>query len=481
MRPQLRFAAVVATVLLFAPGRSFAGDHHFVPHSIYVAKAEFSPYTAPARPCETRYFDRSLNGGNPACYAPAAIRAAYGVTPMINAGITGKGRTIVILDAYGSPTALADLQAFDAEFGLPDPPSFKVVTMPGTPAFDVNDSNHMMWAQETSLDVQWAHAIAPGAKIILVAAASNSEDDLLAGLNYAIDKKLGDVISISFGESEAFLRDADGLRVVRTWEKALKRARAQNITVFAATGDQGSTNIADDFGDVLPFQNVSYPASSPNVTAVGGTNLFFGVEGQADPNGKYLGETAWNDAPQGISFAGGGGVSALFGRPGYQATLPAATRRQLAMHRGIPDVAYNAGIIGGVLVYFGFVPDPGFVIMGGTSAGAAQWAGLIADLNQAVGRSLGFLNNHLYNVGRLGMNERAERRWSDRGKLFHDIKVGDNGFCGTDVDWNSVCVPGFSAAKGWDLATGWGSPNFGVLAALYEHVHGHHDDCDVED
>jgi len=478
MRPQLRFAAIVAAVLLFSPSRSFAGDHFFHPQAMRVAKADAAP-TAPVRPCETRFFDRSLNEfGSPACYGPHAIRAAYGLDSMIEAGFNGKGETIVVLNAFGSPTALADLKAFDEAFGLPNPPSFKVVTMPGTPAFDVNDPNQVMWAQETSLDVQWAHAMAPGAKIVLVAAASNSDSDLLAGLNYAIDKRLGDVISISFGESESFLNDEDGLKVVRAWERAFARARERKITVFAAAGDQGSTNIADEFGDILPIQNINYPASSPNVTAVGGTNLMFGTDGHADPNGKYLGETAWNDAPQGIAFAGGGGVSVLFDRPRYQAALPAATRQALHMQRGIPDVSFNAGIVGGVLVYLGFLGDPQFFIMGGTSAGAAQWAGVIADLNQAVGRSLGFLNNRLYSLGAIGMWEREQRHWGTRGRMFHDITVGDNSFCGTDTEWNAICVPGFSAARGWDLATGWGTPNLGIVAALFEHAHDHEDDWD---
>src|SRR4029078_1552872 len=113
---------------------------------------------------------------------------------------SGAGRTIVILDAYGSPTALADLKTFDARFGIRNPPSFNVVTMPGTPAFDSQDPDHIMWAQEVSLDVQRAHAMAPGANIVLVAAASDSDSDMLVALNYAINKGLGDVISMSFGE-----------------------------------------------------------------------------------------------------------------------------------------------------------------------------------------------------------------------------------------------------------------------------------------
>src|SRR2546426_2445924 len=209
MRSQLRIAVVVATVLLCLSGRSFAGDHYFVPHSIFIAKASVEPHATAVLSCETRFFDRSLNeNGNPACYGPGAIRGAYGLTPMINAGFDGKGRTIVILVPFGSPTALSDLKAFDAAFGLPDLPSLNIVTMPGTPAFDVNDPNHVIWAQETSLDVQWSHAIAPGANIVVVVAASNSDSDLLAGVNHAIDKRLGEGISMSFGLSEASLNDA---------------------------------------------------------------------------------------------------------------------------------------------------------------------------------------------------------------------------------------------------------------------------------
>jgi subtilase family serine protease len=470
MRPQfLTLAAVVATVLLFFSSPSFAGDHF--PNSMVVAHAGVSPQATPFK-CETAFFDTSLNPpGRVACYGPRAIRAAYGLTWLIDAGINGAGRTIVILDAFGSPTALEDLQAFDAAFGIPDPPSFKIVTMPGTPpTFDENNSTQVFWAQEVSLDVQWAHAMAPGANIVLVAAASNSDEDLLAGLNYAINNRLGDVISMSFGESEALLANADGQRTVRRWERAFARARERHMTVLVSSGDQGSTNCVDETcSGVFGFQNVSYPASSPQVTAVGGTNLRFGVDDHADPNGKYLGETVWND----FRGAGGGGVSALFGRPDYQAGLPLSARRSLGMRRGVPDVAYSAGMVGGVVVHLGFGMFPGFRVMGGTSAGAAQWAGIITNLNQALGRPLGFLNNRLYKLGQIAGRNREERERRGRASLlrdtalFHDITVGDNGFCGTTTDGDAVCVPGFNATPGWDLATGWGTPNFGALVTLF--------------
>ena len=133
------------------------------------AADDFAPKGAAAAvfDCETRAFD--LSGGVP-CYGPKAIRSAYGLAGLIKAGFTGAGQTIVIVDAFGSPTALADLKDFDKSFGLNDPPSFVVHTMPGTPAFDANDPNQIGWAEETSLDVQWSHAMAPRANIVLVAA-----------------------------------------------------------------------------------------------------------------------------------------------------------------------------------------------------------------------------------------------------------------------------------------------------------------------
>jgi subtilase family serine protease len=248
---------------------------------------------------------------------------------------------------------------------------------------------------------------------------------------------------------------------------AFRHARERHISLFVSSGDQGSTNTADDAGDVFPFQNVSYPGSSTRVTAVGGTNLFFGTGNHADPNGTYLGETVWNDEPQGIAAAGGGGVSALFHRPDYQDKLPSSVRKSLHRHRGVPDVAYNAGVVGGVVVHLGFAGLNGFFVFGGTSAGAPQWAGIIADINEAVGHSVGFLNDRLYDLGRDGV----------LAGLTHDITVGDNGFCFfTTPNGVFACVPGFSATPGWDLATGWGTPNFGTLVTLLKHF----DDDDGE-
>jgi subtilase family serine protease len=460
-----RALAVLATILILASATPSLAQSKY-PHSILVDTAEFSTDASAVFSCELRYFDPSKNShGSVPCYGPSAIRAAYGLTALLNGGLTGAGRTIVILDAFGSPTASADLNAFDVLFGLPAPPSFTIVRMAGTPAFNPTDGNQVGWAEETSLDVQWSHATAPGANIVLVEAKSNSDVDLIAGLNYAIDHRLGDVVSMSFGESEVLLADAAGEQLIDQWEQAFKRAAERHISLFVSSGDQGSTNTANDAGDVFPYRNVSYPASSPHVTAVGGTNLYFGVpgphgvaDGRGNPNGTYLGEKVWNDEAQGIAGAGGGGVSALFEAPEYQEGLPRAVRKSLNDHRGIPDVAYNAGVVGGVVVHLGFAPfSGGNFIFGGTSAGAPQWAGIIADINQAVGHSVGFINSRLYRLGKTGV----------LAGLSHDITMGNNGFCFSTAPSGAVgCVPGFSARPGWDLATGWGTPNLATLITL---------------
>jgi subtilase family serine protease len=388
--------------------------------------------------CELRPFDLSKGLF---CYGPDAIRKAYGIDKLINNGLTGKGRTIVILDAFGSPTVADDLKTFDATFGLPDP-AFSVVTMPGTPPFDPTNDEMVGWSGEIALDTQWAHAVAPAAKIILVVAKSSSDEDLLAGLNYALDHHLGDVVSMSFGESEAALGNPEGLDVVAGWQAAFEKARKMRVTLFASAGDSGSTNPLDAEGDVLPFKNISWPASSTLVTSVGGTNLFFGSATAADPNGKYQGEQVWNDG----FGATGGGMSSLIDEPFYQlAAVGSSINKTLHKHRGIPDVAYNAGVAGGVIAVWGVGGGCCF-IFGGTSAGAPQWSGIIADLNQARGRPMGYINERLYLLGALG---------ALRG-LFHDVILGDNAFGGVD---------GYAAKPGYDLSTGWGTPNFGILGS----------------
>lgn len=395
--------------------------------------------------CETRPFDGSAGLF---CYGPGAIRKAYGVDDLIRRGFVGKGQTIVIIDAYGSPTLEADLTAFDTVFGIPAPPSFQQIHMPGSTPFDNTDDNQLGWAEESSLDVQWAHAIAPGAKIILVAAVTNEDQDILDAQNYAINHHLGHIMSESFGELEYL----EGPTILLNNEKSYARARKENISVFVSAGDNGPTG-DDDNNLLVPFQVPSYPASSPQVTTVGGTNLFFGTKTNADPNGTYQGEVVWNDG----YGAGGGGVSKVFNTPSYQKkSLSRATLSSFKGHRGYPDVAYNAGVVGGVLVNLGFFPsasDNGYYIFGGTSAGAPQMAAITSIVDQLAREPVGFINDGLYELGGLGVLK----------FVTHDITVGNNDFSG---------VTGFPATRGWDLVTGWGTPKIGFASSMsVKHKH----------
>jgi subtilase family serine protease len=434
-------AAAAATACVIAP--AYAGQQKI--GAIVGDLVQAQPAAIPHFTCEVRAFDLSAGLY---CYDPLTIRAAYGIQTLIDNGANGAGQTIVILDAFGSPTIATDLQDFDALFGLPAPPSFAIVTMAGAPAFDPTNADMVGWTGEIALDVQWAHAMAPAANIVLVAAASDSDADLIAGFNFAVDNKLGNVISMSFGQSEIGLANPDGLDTIAAWTAALKKARQHHITVFASSGDQGVDTQSFD------TPSVSFPASSPLVTSVGGTNLRFGTATNAAfTGGSYQFEQVWDDPFDNNNIAadtfgaGGGGMSFLITEPHFQKNnIPDAVNKTLHGNRGVPDVAYNAGVAGGVLVHVGTLA-PGatsFFLFGGTSAGSPQWAGIIADINSVLRRPVGFINQWLYQLGGAGLLN----------GLSHDVTIGNNGFDN---------VPGYPATAGYDLATGWGSPNFGNL------------------
>jgi subtilase family serine protease len=383
--------------------------------------------------CQTR----PLDGPRARCYSPQQIRAAYEIQAALDAGNDGSGRTIVIVDAFDNPYIQTDLDTFDATFGLPDA-TVDVVKMPGVPAFDINDDNQVNWTGEISLDVQWAHAVAPGAHLVLLETASNDDNDIYAGLKYAVDKHLGDVISMSFGENEAC--NPTEAKQHRLFQKATE----EGITLVASSGDDGS---AQQTCDGTAFETAaSSPASDPNVLSVGGTTL------SADSDtGAYLGETAWMDPFSGCPApdfgCSGGGFSKLYKKPGYQKNAVAGTMR------GVPDVAYNGGVAGGVLTHWGVglatlgldPTTPLFFIFGGTSAGAPQWAGIVALAGQREGDGLGRVNDKIYSLA-------SSKRSST---LFRDITVGTN-----VID---PSIAGFNAGAGWDAVTGVGTPRVSAL------------------
>lgn len=413
----------------------FAVPARNAPHAIgaFSAQGQWIEWTGNAAPtfasCEARL--------QIPCYTPQLFRQAYDLTSLNSRGFTGKGQTIVIIDSFGSPTALSDLQQFDAGYGLPDPPSFQQLAPIGSVPFDPTNADQRSWAAETSLDIQWSHAMAPDASIVVLTSPV-SETQGVQGMpeflkleQYALDHHLGKIISQSWGTTENTLFTPDGQKVFDGFERFYRRAAFSGVSVFASAGDAGTGN-PDVNGNIFPFPTVNYPAASPWVTAVGGTSLF------ADANGNYQHEMVWND---GVGSATGGGVSQQFHEPFYQALLPESDQHLLNGHRGLPDIAMNADPRTPVPVFLGFLGSrSGFRLFGGTSEGAPVWAGLTAVANQYVGHAVGFLNPALYI---LGFNQHVAAR------VFHDITVGDN---------SQPPIPGFSATPGWDATTGWGTP-----------------------
>jgi subtilase family serine protease len=375
------------------------------------------------------------------CYDPFQIRHAYGIDNLISAGYTGAGRTIVIVDAFQSPTLPSDLDTFDANYSLPDRSTFFTQVAPdGLTPFDPTDDNMVGWSSEISLDVEWAHAIAPDAKVVLVLAKSNDDADILSATKYAVDNHLGDVISQSFGENESCVDSS----LLAQEHKLFVKATLMHITLLASSGDQGAAQQTCDGSSWV--QAASSPASDPLVTSVGGTELHaadycltsLGCDPAANPApGTYQSEVAWNEFD---SESTGGGFSVLYKSPLYQ-TLVTHNKKQ----RGVPDVAFNAAIYHGVLVRW----DGGWWLFGGTSCGSPQWAGIVAIADQKAGRPLGFINPALYVYSLFPQKYSA---------LFHDITDGTNAVVETDSGGNPVSVAGFNAGTGWDATTGLGSP-----------------------
>ena len=427
--------SLVGSMLFFQSGVAHAAVGSRVntirPSAVYVNEGE----TAAGKPAGIRF--KCQAGNAPVrCYNPQQIRRAYAIQSVLDAGIAGEGQTIVIIDGFQSPTIAHDLALFDSVFGLPDP-TLNIIAPDGLTPFNPNDPAQVGWSGEITLDVEWSHVVAPDATIDLVLAKSGNDPDILSATKFAVEKNLGGVISQSFGEGEAC---ADP-NLLQAEHQVFKEATAEHITLLASSGDQGAAQPTCDGSSF--FLSTSTPASDPLVTGVGGTHL------AANPQtGAYIGETAWND-----SFgASGGGFSTLYARPNFQEDV--VQRKQ----RGVPDVAYNGDVNGGVLVVWsssGSGPN-GVFIFGGTSAGSPQWAGIIALSEQVAGHRLGFINKALYRIGESAAYSRA----------FHDIVIGNNTFSGTDASGKTVTILGFNTSQGWDPVTGWGSPNVARLIPL---------------
>jgi len=431
-----------------------------------------NPLREPAGAPTNAVFNCQTNRGPNAivCYSPQQIQQAFEVTPLLNEGITGKGHTVVIIDAFQDPTLQTDLAAFDQLFGLPAP-DFVQVAPDGLTPFDPNDGNQVGWAGEIALDVQWSHAMAPGAKIELVLAPSNQDADILDVTKWAVDHNVGDVISQSFGENENCVDP----KLLKKEHQVFDEATHKGITLLASSGDEGAAQQTCDGTSWV--QVASSPASDPLVTAVGATELFAAPDCNAahpcppdSPTpGTYDHEIALNE-PAGLftpgNFSTGGGFSDLYTRPSYQVGV-AHTRDG---SRGVPDISFTGSINHGVLASCGAcagVTTPAFFIFGGTSVGSPCWAGLVTLADQLAGRRLGQINEALYQIA---------QNPEQYANTFHDTTVGNNTVQEPDANNNLVTVQGFDAQTGWDATNGWGTPIVSNLLPLLVQVSGgsHH-------
>jgi subtilase family serine protease len=384
----------------------------------------------------------------PLCYSPQQIRQAYNIQPLLNRGITGKGRTIVIVDDYQSPTLVSDLALFDKIFNLPRA-KLNIIAPYGLKPFDPQDPNAASFAIEIALDVEWSHAIAPDATIDLVlgnpvnSSLHGQVDALIAALTFAINNNLGSVVSLSVGTGETCYSSQE----MQAWHQAFATARARHATVYVSSGDSGSATVkCDSTGTPIALvRGVDYPGSEPLVSGVGGTTLL------ATQSGNYLGETTWNESTLGAG-ATAGGFSSLFARPSYQNGV-----RGIGATRGVPDVAYDADPLTGFpIVTSSFVSGVTVILpIGGTSAGAPQWAGITTLADQAAGARLDFLNPTFYRILKSASYSRG----------FHDITTGNNAFT-FQQNGKTVTVPGYDAGPGWDSTTGVGTPKVAGLVGL---------------
>jgi hypothetical protein len=294
-------------------------------------------------------------------FTPAEVRKAYGFDQISFASGTvaadGRGQTIAIIDAFNHPTIANDLNVFSQQFGLPAA-SLTVVNQTGGTRLPSTDAG---WAGEIALDVEWAHAIAPAASILLVEANSAQTTDLMAAVDYARHAAGVSAISMSWGGSEFFSFSGDESSSQLAYDPTFTTpAGHQGVTFVASAGDSGQSG------------GVQWPASSPNVVAVGGTSLL------TDAAGNYLSEGPWRGFRNGTS----GGFSQVEPEPAYQQAA------QQSGARSTPDVGYNGDPATGFAVYdsLPYQGVSGWDVVGGTSAGAPQWAALFAIANQ--GRAL---------------------------------------------------------------------------------------------
>src|SRR3989441_2911192 len=333
---------------------------------------------------------------SPVGLSPLQIGHAYGFDLLSCYGTSscGSGQTIAIVDPYDDPNIESDLATFSAQYGLPPCTTangcFTKATPQGLPNSDT------VWALEESLDVEWAHAMAPGAKIILVEAQDSLLGSLLSAVDYAASQPNVNQVSMSWVANEFPGESFSDYHF-----------NVADVSFIASSGDSGT--------------GVAYPAASPYVVSVGGTTL------NVDGSGNVQSETAWSGS--------GGGVSSQESAPSYQSDFNSNSGR------GVPDVSYDGDPNTGVSIYDSFGSTEGWNQVGGTSVGAPQWAAITAIVNSGGGQ----LSSASFGTNTAFYNAATGPAYSAN---YRDITSGSNGNCGT------IC----NAGPNYDFVTGVGSP-----------------------
>lgn len=431
--------------------------------------------------------------GTVLCYPPSFLKAAYHFPKKLD----GTGQTIVIVDAFGSPTLQSDFNTFNTTFGLPATniqvlcgPTWTGASTDNCPVKTIADLSNAPnaalcgatgWAEETTLDVTQAHALAPGAKIVVVVANDCMDSSINAAEAAVVGRRelKGSIMSQSFGEPD----DQVDPTIRSVADSGYVKANQNRWTIIASTGDWGANE--DIIGVGTTELTPSWPSTNPLIIAAGGTEGYpyggdfgpppgaggvftcpantncstglvvinggpYGCQTSARPGVPsscipvgYGGEQAWNEADVlGVGTTTGGGVSAFYAKPFFQSDVPSSYQTLLgstvkAKGRMNPDVSFNAAVNGGVLAYLGFLGR--WAVFGGTSAASPAWAGIMALANQANGGPLGFVSADIYDLQQ---------------ESFHDITVGDN-----SVTEGQFGIDGFLSQHGYDLTTGWGTPD----------------------
>jgi len=422
-------ASAMADITLHPDAMRLASDHSSSPETL--------------AQCEAQY--------HIACYDPAEIRTAYNLPQLYSKGYTGKGATIVIVDSFGSPTIRHDLGVFDSAYGIPAPPSFNIITPAGKlPKWNPKDSDMVGWGGETTLDVEWAHAIAPDAKILLVETPVSETEgvhgfpQIVAAEEYVMKHYHVDVISQSFSATE---QTFSSLASVEAQRGANLMAQKDRVTMLAASGDSGAADVELNGSTYYLFPVTSWSDSDPLVTGIGGTDLHLNAAGQ-----RTSPDTAWNDTynkyVNGTSAptpsAGGGGKSVLFSRPSYQNGVAA----EVGNARGVPDISMSGSGSGAVTTYDSFPGGgpAGWYPTWGTSEATPMFAGIVALASQYAGHSLGLINPALYQMSAQDMPGIVPITSGNNTVTF--IQGG-----------KKYTVHGWNAQAGYSLAAGVGTVN----------------------